>query len=228
MNLTKALLLPAMALFLWNPVSGASKEDVVDRLNEAADILSKVMAAPDKGIPEDLLEKAHCIVLVPDMKKGAFIVGAKYGKGFISCREGNGWSAPGAVKVEGGSVGFQIGVAEADLVLLVMNEGGAKKLLSSEFTLGGEAAAVAGPVGRTTSAKTDLKLGAGILSYSRAAGAFAGVSLEGATLREDMEDNEALYGKKISNADLVNTKVEFPAAAARLQTELKKHSPHEK
>jgi lipid-binding SYLF domain-containing protein len=228
MNLTKAMLLPAMALLLWNPASGASKEDVVDRLNESADILSKVMAAPDKGIPQDLLEKAHCIVLVPDMKKGALIVGAKYGKGFISCREGSGWSAPGAVKVEGGSVGFQIGVSEADLVLLVMNADGAKKLLSSEFTLGGEAAAVAGPVGRTSSAQTDLKLGAGILSYSRAAGVFAGIALEGATLRQDTEDNEALYGKEISNADLVNTKVAFPPAAVRLQTELKKYSPHEK
>ena len=138
---------------------------------------------------------------MPGLKKGAFILGAKYGKGFVSCRKagGTGWTAPATVRVEGGSIGLQIGGAETDVVMLVMNERGMQKLMSSKFTLGGEGEVAAGPVGRNASAQTDAKLQAEILSWSRSRGAFAGISLQGATLREDMEDNQELYGKAYEN-----------------------------
>jgi len=167
----------------------ADQKDV-DRLGDAATVFSEIMAAPDKGIPQDLLDKAHCIVIVPGLKKGAFIVGAKFGKGFVSCRNqkaGRNWSAPGAVRVEGGSFGFQIGGSETDVVLLVMNKRGADRLLSSQFTLGGEGDVAAGPVGRNATAQTDAKFTAQILSWSRTRGIFAGVSLQGATLRQDAD-----------------------------------------
>jgi lipid-binding SYLF domain-containing protein len=200
--------------------------DAPKRLDAAADVLSDIMSAPDKGIPQDLLEKAECVVVIPGLKKGAFIVGAKYGKGFMSCRKPNGvgWSAPGSVRVEGGSFGFQIGGSETDVVLLVMNKSGAKKLLSSKFTVGADASAAAGPVGRTSEAATDAQLHAEILTYSRARGLFAGVSLEGATLRQDDEWNKDLYGKTISNNDLVMSDTPPPASASKLLTELNKYS----
>jgi lipid-binding SYLF domain-containing protein len=160
------------------PLTAADQKDI-DRLNEAATVFSEVMEAPDQGIPQDLLEKAHCIVIVPGLKKGAFIVGAKYGKGFVSCRGEKArrdWSAPGAVRVEGGSVGFQIGGSETDVILLVMNKRGADRLLSSQFTLGGEGEVAAGPVGRNATAQTDAKFTAEILSWSRTRGVFAGIN----------------------------------------------------
>jgi lipid-binding SYLF domain-containing protein len=200
--------------------------DAPQRLDAAADVMSEIMSAPDKGIPQDLLEKSECIVVVPGLKKGAFIIGAKYGKGFMSCRKPNGvgWSAPGSIRVEGGSFGFQIGGSETDVVLLVMNKGGVKKLLSSKFTLGADASAAAGPVGRTSSAATDAQMHAEILTYSRARGLFAGVSLEGATLRQDDEWNKELYGKTLSNNDVVMSDTRPPAAAKRLLAELNKYS----
>ena len=216
------------ALLLANAMFAASNKDVDKRLEESAMVLKEVMAAPDKGIPEDLLEKAHCVVIVPGMKKAAFIVGAKYGKGFISCRVANGWSAPGSVRIEGGSVGFQIGGSETDVVMLVMNARGADKLLSSKFTLGGEGTVAAGPVGRSAAAMTDAKMTAEILSWSRARGVFAGVSLQGATLREDLDDNEAIYGSRMQNDDIVKKKVAFPSSASSLQALLKTYSPKEK
>ena len=200
-----------------------------ERLQDAATVFKEIMDTPDKGIPQDLLEKAHCVVIVPGLKKGAFIVGAKYGKGFLSCRDKAGqWSAPGAVRVEGGSVGFQIGGSETDVVLLVMNSRGADKLLSSQFTLGGEGEVAAGPVGRTAAAQTDAKLTAEILSWSRSRGAFAGVSLQGATLRQDEDVNKDLYGKKMTNREIVEKSVAPPAAAGQLLSELKRYSPAEK
>jgi len=200
--------------------------DAPKRLDAAADTLSEIMSAPDKGIPQDLLGKAECIVIVPDLKKGAFIVGAKYGKGFMSCRKasGVGWSAPGSVRVEGGSVGFQIGGSETDVILLVMNKSGAKKLLSSKFTIGADASAAAGPVGRTSEAETDAQLHAEILTYSRSRGLFAGVSLEGATLRQDDEWNKDLYGTTLSNNDIVMSDTHPPAAASKFLAELNKYS----
>lgn len=200
--------------------------DAPQRLDAAADVMTEIMAAPDKGIPQDLLEKSECIVIVPGLKKGAFIVGAKYGKGFMSCRKksGVGWSAPASIRVEGGSFGFQIGGSETDVVLLVMNQGGVKKLLSSKFTIGGDASAAAGPVGRTSSAETDAQMHAEILTYSRARGLFAGVSLEGATLRPDDDWNKELYGKQMSNSDIVLGNTKSPASASRLMSILNKYS----
>ncbi len=199
--------------------------DATKRLDAAADVLTEIMSAPDKGIPQDLLEKAECVVVVPGLKKGAFIVGAKYGKGFMLCRKaGAGWSAPGSIRVEGGSVGFQIGGSETDVVLLVMNPGGAKKLLESKFTVGADANAALGPVGRNSSAETDAQMHAEILTYSRSRGVFAGVSLQGATLRPDEDWNKELYGKAISNRDIVLGDTPPPAAAARLISILNKYS----
>ncbi len=216
------------AFLVGNAIFAASNKDVDKRLEESAMVLKEVMDAPDKGIPDELLEKAHCVVIVPGMKKAAFIVGAKYGKGFVSCRTASGWSAPGAVRIEGGSVGFQIGGSETDVVMLVMNARGADKLLSSKFTLGGEGEVAAGPVGRSATAQTDAKMTAEILSWSRSRGVFAGVSLQGATLREDLDDNEALYSSRMQNADIVKKQVAFPVAASNLQAVLKKYSPKEK
>jgi len=153
-------------------LAGKEKAEPLQRLDEAVAVFQDIMATPDRSIPQDLLDNAHCIVIVPGLKKGAFIIGGKYGKGFISCRrQGGGWSAPGTVRVEGGSLGFQIGGSESDVVMLVMNERGAAKLLSSKFTLGGEGEVAAGPVGREASAQTDAKMHAEILSWSRARGA---------------------------------------------------------
>jgi lipid-binding SYLF domain-containing protein len=207
----------------------ASQDDPARRLNEAAVVFSEIMTSPDKGIPAELLEKAQCIVVVPGLKKGAFIVGAKYGKGFVSCRSGHhaGWSAPGAVRIEGGSVGFQIGGSETDVVLLVMNQQGANRLLGDQFTLGGEGEVAAGPVGRDATAQTDAKMTAEILSWSRTRGVFAGVSLQGATMRQDLEENAILYGRKLGNREIVESHIAPPEAASRLLSLLNRYSPRE-
>jgi SH3 domain-containing YSC84-like protein 1 len=199
------------------------------RLQEAAAVFSEIMATPDKGIPQEMLENAHCIVIVPGLKTAGFIVGGKYGKGYLSCRNksGHGWSAPGTVRIEGGSVGFQIGGSETDLIMLVMNESGANKLLSSKFTLGAEGSVAAGPVGRTATAQTDAQMHAEILSWSRSQGLFAGVALEGATLRQDLDDNATLYGSKLENRDIVTSGRAAPKSAARLMTLLNRYSPRE-
>ena len=179
----------------------AKDNDSVKRLNETAVVFSEIMATPDKGIPEDLLARAHCIVIVPSEKSAAFLFGGKYGKGYVSCRHDGGWSAPGTVIIEGGSFGFQIGGSTTDVIMLVMNQGGEAKLLSSKFTLGADASVAAGPVGRTAEAQTDLQMHAEILSWSRSQGLFAGVALEGATLRQDLDDNAQIYGKKLDNRE---------------------------
>jgi SH3 domain-containing YSC84-like protein 1 len=200
-------------------------KDTDKRLAESADVLREIMSTPDKGIPKDLLDKAACVVVIPGVKKGAFIVGAKYGRGFIVCRKSTaGWSAPAGVRVEGGSVGLQIGAAETDVVMLVMNSTAIDKLLSSKFTIGADASATAGPVGRTASAATDVQLHAQLLTYSRARGLFAGVSLEGATLRPDDDANKDLYGKEMSNKDVVMGTVAAPRAADVLLAELNRLS----
>ncbi len=208
------------------PLLFGRESEPVNRLQEAGTVFSEIMATPDKAIPHDLLEKAHCIVIVPGLKKGAFIVGAKYGKGYVSCRKksGVGWSAPGTVRIEGGSFGFQIGGSETDVILLVMNERGADRLLSSKFTLGGEGQVAAGPVGRTGTAETDASMRAEILSWSRSRGVFAGISLQGATLRQDLDDNEVLYGRKLENREIVTQEVTPPAAASKLLGLLNEHS----
>ena len=208
-----------------------AKDSAPDRrLTEAAAVFSEVMATPDKGIPEDMLANAHCIVIVPGLKTAAFVFGGKFGKGYVSCRSktGPGWSAPGTVRIEGGSVGFQIGGSQTDLIMLVMNERGAEKLLSSKFTLGAEGSVAAGPVGRTATAQTDLQMKAEILSWSRSQGLFAGLALEGATLRQDLDDNQVLYGRKLENREIVTTSVRTPKAAVKLLNLLNKYSAHER
>ena len=205
------------------------KSDVAERLTEASNVFKAVAESPDKGIPTDLLRDAHCAVIVPSLKKGGFIVTAKYGKGFLTCRRPTaGWSAPAAIRIEGGGLGFQIGGSETELILLVMNEHGAKRLMSSQFTLGAEGEVAAGPVGRNASAQTDAKLTAEILSWSRSRGVFGGVSLQAATLREDQDDNAALYGKKMSTEQVVNSSLPVPAAARPLVQVLSAHSLVEK
>ena len=174
---------------------GASnpEPEAVKRVHVATQVFREIMDAKDAGIPQDLLDHSHCAVIVPGMKTGAFIVGAKYGKGVMMCRkEGGGWAGPATIRIEGGSFGLQAGGGETDLVLLVMNRRGAEKLMRSEFKLGGEAAVMAGPVGRTTQAETDATMHAEMLGYSRSHGVFAGVALEGSTIREDLDDNRAL------------------------------------
>jgi lipid-binding SYLF domain-containing protein len=208
----------------------AKDNEPAKRLAEAAAVFSEVMGAPDKGIPQELLENAHCVVIVPELKTGAFIVGGKYGKGYLLCRNktGPGWSAPATVRIEGGSVGFQIGGSSTDLIMLVMSARGAEKLLESKFTLGAEGSVAAGPVGRTATAQTDAQMHADILSWSRSQGLFAGIALEGATLRQDLDDNATLYGKKLENRDIVTKGVRPPKAAAKLIALLNKYSFRER
>src|ERR1700726_3098978 len=221
----RRILLTTLALA---PLLAADREPA-KRLNEAAEVFSEVMSAPDKGIPQELLENAHCVVIVPGLKTAAFIFGGKYGKGYLSCRNhsGAGWSAPGTVRIEGGSVGFQIGGSETDLIMLVMNDRGEDKLLSSKFTLGAEGSVAAGPVGRTATAQTDAQMHAEILSWSRSQGLFAGLALEGATLRQDLDDNAALYGKKLENRQIVTGGVRAPRSAEKLMGLLNKYSRRE-
>jgi lipid-binding SYLF domain-containing protein len=199
-----------------------------ERLNDATELFSEIMRTPDKGIPQDLLGKAHCVVLVPGLKTAAFVVGGKYGRGFAICRSsGGGWGAPAAVRVEGGSFGFQIGASSTDVVMLIMNERGMRRLLEDKFTLGAEASVAAGPVGRSTSAQTDAQLSAEILTWSRSKGLFAGIALSGATLRNDSDENQALYGRKLHNKEILQTNMQPPAEAATLISTLNRYSMHE-
>ncbi len=204
----------------------AADDPTADRLEKSAVVFQEVMSAPDKGIPQELLEKAECVVVIPGLKKGAFIVGGKYGRGFFSCRKKGapGWSAPGAVRIEGGSFGLQIGGSETDVVMLVMNDRGADRLLASKFTLGGDASVAAGPVGRSAQAETDAYMTAQILTWSRSRGVFAGISLSGATLRQDLDVNQMLYGKRLENKEIVRGTVAPPASAARFLSVLNKYS----
>lgn len=196
------------------------------RLGESASVFSEIMGTPDKGIPQDLLSKAECVVIIPGMKKAAFVVGGQFGRGFVECRKegGTGWGAPAAVRMEGGSVGFQIGGSSTDLVMLVMNKRGMDRLLEDKFTLGADASVAGGPVGRTANADTDAMMTAEILSWSRAKGLFAGVSLKGATLRNDLDQNEELYGRKMNNKEVLAGDVKPPDAAQKLIAALDKYS----
>jgi lipid-binding SYLF domain-containing protein len=218
----------AMAGSIGSSAFAADREiKVDDRLDASAETLTDMMKADDKGVPQDLLDKARCVVVVPGMKKAGFIFGAKYGRGFAVCRRagGLGWSAPAAMRVEGGSVGFQIGASETDIVLLVMNEGGMKRLLSDKFTIGGDATAAAGPVGRDVSAQTDVTMKAEMLSYSRSRGLFAGISLEGATLRPDDDTNKELYARETTNREILTGDLKTPAVAKKFEHALNRESP---
>ncbi|MBM3775627.1 MAG: lipid-binding SYLF domain-containing protein, partial [Acidobacteria bacterium] len=189
-------------------------ETAQERLKEAAAVLREVMATPEQSIPDYLIERASCAVVVPGMKSGAFIVGAKYGRGFVTCRErGGAWGPPAAIRIEGGTFGLQIGGQATDVVMLVMNENGMKKLMESSFTLGGGASVAAGPVGQAATAQTDAYMGAEILSWSRSRGLFAGVNLQGATLRSDEDENKELYGRKMDTKEVLTSNLAVPPAA---------------
>jgi SH3 domain-containing YSC84-like protein 1 len=193
--------------------AGSAREDSVARLESSVDVLHAIMATPDKGIPEEVLSNAKCILVVPDLIKGGFIFGGKHGRGVASCRTSDGWSAPAFVSVGGGSWGLQIGVEGVDLVMLVMNDQGFQHLLSSKFQLTGEGSAAAGPVGRHASAGTDWKMNTQVLTYSRSKGAFAGLTLEGAVVKQDDDSTRAIYGKNMKFRNILSGNVSTPKSA---------------
>lgn len=217
-----------LASFLGAGSLNAAHE-AVERQDTAAQVLEEVMGTPEKGIPLDLMQKAHCVIIVPGVKKVGFIVGGRYGKGVASCRGagGKGWTGPSTVRIEGGSVGLQIGGSSTDFVLLVMNERGAEKLIQSRFTLGADAAVAGGPVGRSAQAQTDAQMHAQILSYSRSRGLFAGISLEGATLRQDQDDNRQIYGKAVEPKAVLSGEIPAPESSRNLIATLTKYSSAE-
>jgi lipid-binding SYLF domain-containing protein len=204
----------AMTTCLFAAPSEKERQTDADRLKASTAVMSEIMNAGDKGIPRDLLERAQCAVVVPGLKKGAFVFGGEYGKGFMTCRNPGGWSAPAAITVVGGSFGFQIGGSETDVVMLVMSPKGADRLMGDQFTLGAEGEIAAGPIGRTVNADTDAKLTAEILSWSRSRGVFAGVALKGATLKADRLENEHLYGTDMNTREVVRGNVN-PTPAGR-------------
>jgi lipid-binding SYLF domain-containing protein len=218
--------LAAMLFVLWvGSALAATKEE--ERLANAAKAFDEIMSGSDKGIPGKVLDKAECIVIIPGMKKGGFIVGGRYGKGMVSCRNKakTAWEAPAMLELGGGSFGLQIGASAVDVVMLVMERKGMDSLLKSKFTLGGDASVAAGPVGREAAADTDALMSAKILSYSRSKGVFAGLELKGTTLHQDGGANKALYGKEIDAPDILGGKVETPAAAKPVIDVLAKYSP---
>ena len=217
-----------LCVCLTLPLVAQEKEQ--DRLRESYTVMTEILGTPDNGIPRDLLNKAECVVVFPSVKKAAFVVGASYGRGVMTCRAGENfrgpWTAPAMFAMEGGSFGLQIGGEATDFVLLIMNEQGAKSVMSSKVKIGGDASAAAGPVGRTTSAETDIVMKAEILSWSRARGVFAGVSLTGSTLRSDDDANKNLYGKELSAKQIIlQREAQTPAAGKQLIALLDKVSP---
>ena len=218
----------ALALSLCSTVVLFAEDSAQERMTDATKVFSEIMATPDKGIPQDLLEKANCIIIVPGMKQAAFGVGAKWGRGYAVCRQNHAnWGAPAAVRVEGGSFGLQIGASNTDIVMLVMNEKGMRRLMDDKVTLGAEATVAAGPVGRQTSANTDVQLSAEMLSWSRSKGLFAGIALHGATMRPDNDVNQELYGHAMTNKELLTGTMSAPAGAMPLITALNRYSSHE-
>ena len=201
--------------------AGSAREDATGRLENATNVLHAIMGAPDNGIPEEVLEHAKCVAVVPHMVKGGFIFGGKHGKGVATCRTADGWSAPAFITISGGSWGLQIGIEGVDLVMIIQNEKGMQKLLDSNFKIGADASAAAGPVGRHASAGTDWKLDTEILTYSRAKGAFAGLTLEGASVRQDNDSRHAMYGRKVTTRALLLGKVPAPSAAQSFLAEMR-------
>ncbi len=204
------------------PTPDQPESKASDRVQSAADVLDQIQSAPDSGIPNEILGSADCVAVVPSMLKGGFIVGAKYGRGLASCRTPKGWSTPAFFTVTGGSVGFQIGGQAVDLVMLIMNKDGMKHLLSSQFALGADASVAAGPVGRHAEGNTDWKMRAEVLTYSRARGVFAGVSLNGAVIKQDKDSTRDFYGHMVTSNAALTGEVEAPAAANPFLTTLAK------
>jgi lipid-binding SYLF domain-containing protein len=221
MKYSMSLILPLTAAVMF------ASDNPEKRITESAAVLSEIMHANDKGIPEDILEKSQCVGIVPNLKRAGFILGAKYGKGVVVCRgqEAQGWSAPSTIRIEGGSVGLQIGAGETDVVFIVMNERGMNKLMKDKFTVGADASAMAGPVGRSAEVRTDAAMRAEILAYSRAHGAFVGIALDGATLRPDNEDNQKIYGRALTQQEILRGQVKPPSCAEPLYSELNRYAP---
>ena len=211
--------------FAFTIIVGAATAIAADaeRLKDAELVLTEMAGAGDAGIPTNLLQKAKCVVVVPSLKKLALGIGGQYGRGYVSCRRDGGWSAPGAIRVEGGSFGLQIGGSATDVILLVMNERGMDKLLSNQFKVGADAAVAAGPVGREASAQTDITMRAEMLAWSRSRGVYAGIALQGSTLRQDSGENKELFGREISNREIVTGQVPVPAVAQGFVKALSKY-----
>ena len=211
--------------------AGSDQQDPTARLQAAGTVMNEIMAAPDKGIPDEVLNDAKCIAVVPNMAKGAFIVGGEHGRGVVTCRTGHGWSAPAFISIGGGNFGFQAGGQAVDLVVLFMNDKGVQGLLSSKFELSGEASAAAGPVGRHASAGTDWKMNTEALSYSRTKGLFAGVAVDGAKIQQDNDSTVAMYGKDTSFRQTLSGEVHTPASAdsfiAAVKASVHKANQHE-
>jgi lipid-binding SYLF domain-containing protein len=229
-NVFLSLLLAAPALIVPAMAGDDGPPEVAKRIHEAGIVLGEIMNAGDKAIPADLLDRAQCVGIVPNLKRAGFVFGAKYGKGVLTCRtrDGAGWSGPSTVILEGGSIGFQIGLGETDLVFIVKNRTGMKSLEADKMTFGGDASAMAGPVGRTATAETDAMMHAEILSWSRSRGVFAGVSLEGASLRPDNDDNEKVYGHRVSQREILRGEVPTPRVAGELYDTLNRWAPYKK
>ena len=201
------------------------RDKAMSRVSDAGTVLNEIMSAPDAGIPDDVLGSAQCVAIVPSYLKGAFVVGASYGKGVASCRTTNGWSAPAFIRLEGGSFGFQIGGQAVDLIMLIMNERGMRALLSSKFKLGANASVAAGPIGRHASGDTDWKMRAQVLTYSRARGVFAGISLDGAVIKQDRDDTRAFYGRMVPYRSLLQGLTPVPEDAQPFLKPLSQYAP---
>jgi lipid-binding SYLF domain-containing protein len=218
--LKRLLIVTTLGMLVTLNAVASDREDDVKRTNKAAQVFKEIMNTPDQGIPQELLESVKCIAIIPGDVKFAFIFGGNYGRGLATCRTGHGWSAPMFVAVEGGSVGYQIGGSSTDLVMLFMNDHALQSLLSDKFKIGADASVAAGPVGRHAAADTDVKLKAEILSYSRAKGVFAGVSLDGAVVQADKSGDEAMYGEHVDRHEILSGKVAVPESARPLLHEI--------
>ena len=221
--LKRLLIVATLALLVTLTAVASDRDDDVNRTHKATQVFKEIMNAPDQGIPQELLETAKCIAIIPGDVKFAFIFGGNYGRGLATCRTGHGWSAPMFLAIDGGSVGYQIGGSSTDLVMLFMNDHALQSLLSDKFKLGADASVAAGPVGRHASADTDIKLNAEILSYSRAKGVFAGVSLDGAVVQADKSGDEAMYGHDVNRHEILDGKVAVPASTRPLLDEINEY-----
>jgi lipid-binding SYLF domain-containing protein len=218
------VLLTAMSGALYAKDEDDKTSDQVKRIDSSAHVIEDIMGAPDKGIPQEVMGSAKCVAVVPSMIKGGFIVGARYGKGYATCRTSAGWSAPAPITIAGGSWGLQFGGEAVDLVMLIMNDKGMEHLLSSKFKLGAEGSVAAGPVGRQAEANTDWKMRSEVLSYSRARGVFAGLELNGAVIKQDDDDTRILYGKEVSFKDILTGRVHAPQGSERFVSAVRKYA----
>lgn len=220
--LKRILIVATLGLLATLTAVASDREDDVSRTNKSAQVFREVMNTPDQGIPQDLLNSAKCIAIIPGNVKFAFIFGGSYGRGLATCRTEHGWSAPIFVAIDGGSVGYQVGGSSTDIIMLFMNDHALQSLLSDKFKLGADASVAAGPVGRSATAGTDLKLNAEILSYSRSKGVFAGVSLDGSVMQADESGDKAMYGNDVDRHQILNGKVAVPSSARPLLHEIGK------